>query len=40
MRHYPPAQTVGVDSRCWEVPGMVAMIEEWESEQGKGDGAE
>ena len=25
-----PAQAAGVDSRCWEVFDMVAMIEEWE----------
>jgi IS1 family transposase len=28
-----PAQAAGVDSRCWEVSDMVAMIEEWEAGQ-------
>lgn len=27
-----PAQAAGVDSRCWEMSDMVAMIEEWEAE--------
>lgn len=26
-----PAQAAGVDSRCWEISDMVAMIEEWEA---------
>jgi IS1 family transposase len=30
-----PAQAAGVDSRCWEVSDMVAMVEAWE----RGDGA-
>jgi len=28
-----PAQAAGVDSRCWEMSDMVAMIEEWEVAQ-------
>ena len=24
-----PAQAAGVDSRCWEMSDMVAMVEEW-----------
>jgi IS1 family transposase len=28
-----PAQAAGVDSRLWEMPDMVAMIEEWEAAQ-------
>ena len=27
-----PAQAAGVDSRCWEMSDMVAMIEAWETE--------
>jgi hypothetical protein len=27
-----PAQAAGVDSRCWEMSDMVAMIEGWEAE--------
>jgi hypothetical protein len=27
-----PAQAAGVDSRCWEMSDMVAMIEKWEAE--------
>ena len=26
-----PTQAAGVDSRCWEIEDMVAMIEEWEA---------
>jgi hypothetical protein len=28
-----PAQAAGVDSRCWKMSDMVAMIEEWEAAQ-------
>ena len=28
-----PAQAAGVDSRCWEMSDMVAMIEAWEAAQ-------
>jgi hypothetical protein len=28
-----PAQAAGLDSRCWEMSDMVAMIEEWEAAQ-------
>jgi len=28
-----PAQAAGLDSRCWEMSDMVAMIEPWEAAQ-------
>ena len=30
-----PAQAAGVDSRCWEMSDMVAMIEAWEATLGE-----